>query len=90
MSASYTTEATRYPDTRRHATVPAVDRAHLIDRKHEVVAAIARLRRRIDHVRATDAGDRNSRRRLARREADPDRLADEEHRLRASIDRTPG
>lgn len=81
MSASYTTDAARYPDTLRHVTVPAVDRARLIDRRHDVVVEIARLRRRIEHARAAAAGERKSRQRVARGEAGLARLADEEHRL---------
>lgn len=91
MSASYTTAAARYLDTGGDGSHNRpVDRRRLIDRKHEVIAEIARLRRRIDHARATTAADRRSRRRIARLEAELDRLAAEESRLRGAIDRTGG
>jgi len=65
-----------------------MDRARLIDRKHEVIAALAALRRRIEHERTKD-DTRLARRRIARMEAEADRLAGEEQRLRAAIDRAP-
>jgi hypothetical protein len=65
-----------------------MDRSRLIDRKHEVIAARARIRRRIEHERRKPDG-RLIRRRIARLEAEHDRLAAEESRLRAAIDRTP-
>ena len=65
-----------------------MERARLIERKHEVIARIGATRRRLDHE-LSKPRDRRTRRRVARLEAELQSLADEESRLRAAIDRAP-
>jgi hypothetical protein len=61
-------------------------RAQLIDRKHQVIAQIQRLRREREALAVKD--DRSSRRRVAALDDQLDRLMGEEARLRIAIDQT--
>ena len=65
-----------------------MDRRHLIDRKHQVIAEAAQLRRRIVRLRARTPTRRLCRI-IGRLEDEVDRLAAEERQLRTAIDRTP-
>jgi hypothetical protein len=65
-----------------------VERRRLIDRKQQVIAEAARLRRDLRLLRER-ADDRAVRRLIRRLEHRLDSLAGEEQRLRGQIDRAP-
>jgi hypothetical protein len=62
-------------------------RRQLIDRKQQVIAEAAGLRREVERLRDRD-NDRPTRRLIARLERRIEYLAGEEQRLRMEIDRT--
>jgi hypothetical protein len=63
-----------------------MNRSQLIERKHQVIAQIQRVRREMERVRLQQ--DRRSQRRAQELEDQLAGLMAEEHRLRIEIDRT--
>lgn len=64
-----------------------MQRWELIDRKQQVIAEAARLRRDVERLRRRD-DEKAARRVIAKLERHIDSLASEEQRLRMEIDRT--